>query len=166
MAHAKASKIETYLPLITQQFRTGNISKPLRQAHFLAQIGHESLSLMYAEEIATGAAYEGRKDLGNINPGDGVRFKGRGLIQLTGRANYERFADSACIDLYTPGKEKLISTPYYALQSSIWYWHKTNLNIRADADDIRGITKSINGSYNGLSDRIDYLFRAKFFLIP
>lgn len=87
MGYGSSSVVKPYLPLLKNQLNPYQINTPLRTAHLLAQLGHESLSLTYTEEIATGAAYEGRKDLGNTEKGDGIRFKGRGLIQLTGRKN-------------------------------------------------------------------------------
>ena len=87
MINATDANINKYTAALLANMQNRSISTPLRQAHFLAQVGHESGELRYAEEIASGEAYEGRADLGNTQPGDGPRFKGRGLIQLTGRAN-------------------------------------------------------------------------------
>ena len=95
-------------------------------AAFIAQIGHESGQLKYAEEIASGKAYEGRKDLGNTQGGDGIRFKGRGLIQITGRFNYIQLSKDLGEDfIKTP---ELLSTPKYAVQSACWFWNKNKLN--------------------------------------
>lgn len=166
MAHGSNSNIRIYLPLLQTQLAKYDISSPLRIAHLLAQLGHESLSLTYTEELASGEAYEGRKDLGNTETGDGKRFKGRGLIQLTGRANYAAYSKDSGLGLLKTGNEILISkNPEYALDVSLWFWKKNNLNKRADMDDLRGITKRVNGGYNGLEDRANYLCRAKFFLI-
>lgn len=166
MAYGSRASLELYLPLFRSQLPLYKINTPLRVAHFLAQVGHESYSLRYTEELASGQAYEGRKDLGNIEKGDGVRFKGRGLIQLTGRANYEKYAEYACIQLLKKPNEKLVATsPWYALDASLWFWSKRNLNRYADNDDIRSITRRVNGGYNGLVDRQAYLDRAKFFLM-
>lgn len=90
MPYASEANIDKYLPHLNDTMMSFNIDTPLRQAHFLAQLGHESGSLRYVREIASGEAYEGRKDLGNVCPGDGVKFKGRGLIQLTGRGHPPR----------------------------------------------------------------------------
>ncbi|NOX42628.1 MAG: chitinase [Gammaproteobacteria bacterium] len=166
MAMGVTSTIKTYLPLFTTMLPKYAINTPLRTAHFLAQVGHESLSLLYTQELASGAAYEGRKDLGNIQKGDGVRFKGRGLIQLTGRDNYSQYGKYASMDLLKTGNEQIIaSTPKYALDVSLWFWKNKKLNTYADDDNLRAITRRVNGGYNGLTDRQDYLERAKFFLI-
>lgn len=139
-----------------------DINTSLRQAHFLSQIGHESAELRYTEEIASGSAYEGRRDLGNTHTGDGMRFKGRGLIQLTGRANYTKYAkqqDNMSI-LSTP--EVIATDPYLAVDVAGWFWNNRNLNSYADNDDVRKVTRRINGGYNGLNDRIRLLDRTKY----
>lgn len=138
------------------------IDTPLRCAHFLAQIGHESGELRFRAEIASGDAYEGRTDLGNVNPGDGRRYKGRGLIQLTGRANYAEYGRAL-------GREaELLATPELVETDSMlcvdvagWFWSKRGLNALADADDLTGITKRINGGLNGLEDRRRLLKRMR-----
>lgn len=126
----------------------------LRQAAFLAQIAHESGRFVYTEEIASGAAYEGRKDLGNTEPGDGKRFKGRGLIQLTGRSNYEKFSAHAGIDFVS--NPEWLSEPEYAVQSACWFWDSRGLNSLADKKEFNKITRIINGGYNGLQQRMAF----------
>lgn len=167
MAKGNTGTIKTYFSLFKVLFPKYHINTPLRTAHFLAQVGHESLSLIYTKELASGAAYEGRLDLGNTEKGDGSRFKGRGLIQLTGRSNYASYGKHANLNLLQKGNEGLISSvPRYALDVSLWFWENKRLNLYADADNLMVITKRVNGGYSGLSDRQDYLDRAKFFLIP
>ena len=95
-------------------------------AAFIAQIGHESGQLRYVEELASGRAYEGRKDLGNTQAGDGIRFKGRGLIQITGRFNYTQLSKDLGEDFIK--HPELLSTPKYAVQSACWFWNKNKLN--------------------------------------
>lgn len=166
MAKGDSSAIKTYLTLFKTAFPKYQINSPLRMAHFLAQVGHESLSLRYTREIASGTAYEGRTDLGNTQKGDGARFKGRGLIQITGRDNYAKYGTYAKLDLLKKGNEELLAnTPKYALDVSLWFWDGRKLNGHADADNLRAITRRVNGGYNGLADRQDYLNRAKFFLV-
>jgi len=166
MGPGNTTVVSGYHSLLNNQLPLYGINTSLRTAHFLAQVGHESMSFTYTEEIASGSAYEGRKDLGNTERGDGIRFKGRGLIQLTGRKNYSDYAEYACLNLMTKGNERLVSlNPIYALDVALWFWDKRKLNTFADKDDLRAITKRVNGGYNGLTDRQEYLDRAKFFLI-
>ena len=166
MAYGSVNRVASYFPLFDSALPNYQIDTPLRIAHFLAQVGHESLSLHYTSEIASGAAYEGRKDLGNTQPGDGERFKGRGLIQITGRNNYKEYSEYSGVDFLKAGNETLIATdPKYSLDVSLWFWQSRELNTLADQDDLRAITRRVNGGYNGLEDRRAYLQRAKFFLV-
>ena len=133
-------------------FRTyGILDNSLRLIHFLAQLAHESGNFRYMEEIASGAAYEGRKDLGNTQPGDGKRFKGRGPIQLTGRANYRRYGQQLGIDF--ENNPAIVAIPSVGLLVACKFWSDNGLNELADKDDVVSITKRINGGTNGLADR-------------
>lgn len=132
--------------------------------HLLGQIQHESVDFKYMEEIASGKAYEGRKDLGNIRPGDGKRYKGRGPIQVTGRANYtkiykEFFVPNGLGEYNIVKNPELGSDPRIGSLMSIGWLLVTDSGRRAIAainnHDIRSATKNINGSYNGLQDRIN-----------
>ncbi|MBB3802062.1 putative chitinase [Xanthomonas arboricola] len=133
----------------------------LQKAHFLAQVAHESDGFRTATEYASGSAYEGRADLGNVRPGDGRRFRGRGLIQLTGRANYAEYSESIygdprCVD----HPEAVAELPDAAVVAG-WFWKKKGLNALADRDDVVAVTKRINGGRNGLEDRQRRLAQAK-----
>lgn len=141
-------------------FRTyGVLETGLRLAHFMGQCAHESGGFRYMEEIADGSAYEGRKDLGNVVAGDGRRYKGRGPIQLTGRVNYRAFGREVGIDF--EAHPQLIAIPSIGLMAAVRYWNSRHLNARADADDLLGITKAINGGTNGLEDRRALTAKAK-----
>lgn len=155
-------RTELYAPYLETYTTLYDIRTKLRFAHFIAQIIHESGSFRYVREIATGKAYEGRLDLGNTEPGDGVRFKGRGLIQITGKTNYTQVSEALGVDFVS--NPELLEEPRYAVQSACWWWHNRNLNTYADRDDIRKITRIINGGYNGLDDRIFWYDRATFVL--
>lgn len=140
------------------------ITTPARICHFLSQTAHESDGFHVTTEYASGAAYEGRKDLGNVNAGDGKRFRGRGLIQCTGRANYWAFNTWARARWpnapdFMMAPEKLALFPW-ALRSALWFWESRNLNRFADKGDIRGLTKMINGGFNGLPDRRNWFRKA------
>ena len=143
--------INTYAPLLNRYMHNYNICGKLREAAFLATVIHESGSFRYTREIASGAAYEGRKDLGNIYKGDGVKFRGRGLIQLTGRSNYERASKALGIDFVS--NPQLLEQPRYATQVSCWWWQDRGLNEIADTGDFRRITRVVNGGYNGWAER-------------
>ncbi|MCY0910826.1 glycoside hydrolase family 19 protein [Massilia antarctica] len=128
------------------------ISSPARRASFLSQIGHESGQLLYVREIASGEAYEGRRDLGNTSPGDGRRYRGRGLIQITGRANYGACSMALGLDLLA--SPELLEQPVNASRSAAWFWKSHGLNELADAGDQIKVTKRINGGTNGLTERL------------
>ena len=135
------------------------INTVLRAAHFLAQTCHESAGFSTTEEFADGTAYEGRKDLGNSEPGDGVRFKGRGLIQLTGRANYALFGRLIGLDLIAD--PRVAAEPVLSLKIACAFWQQRGLNRFADADDVESVTTRINGGLNGLESRKVFLAKAK-----
>jgi len=159
MPNLPAAKRGAYLPFIQQAMAEFGITSYWRETAFLAQLAHESAELRYMEEIASGAAYEGRANLGNTQPGDGKRFKGRGPIQLTGRANYKRYGDLLGLDLINNPTQA--ATPEVGFRIAGQFWKLNGLNELADKQDFRGITKRINGGYNGLDDRIKYYERAK-----
>lgn len=131
----------------------------LRVCHFLAQAAHEAASFRTLREYASGSAYEGRKDLGNIKAGDGVRYKGRGIFQLTGRANYRTIGQKIGMDL--ENNPELAESPEVSVLTALEYWKSRSLNILADRDDVEGITRKINGGLNGFEDRKKYLSRCK-----
>lgn len=137
----------------------GIMEGALRLSHFMAQLCHESGSFRYMEELASGQAYEGRADLGNTQPGDGKRFKGRGPIQVTGRANYRRYGRKIGIDL--EGAPEIAANPSIGLHLALEYWRANGLNTFADADNVLAITKAINGGTNGLDDRKAHLAKIK-----
>ena len=150
------ARAEKWAQPLTSAMLGAQINTPRRIAAFLAQIGHESGSLVYVKELGGPsyfAKYEGRKDLGNTQPGDGVKFCGRGLIQVTGRTNYAKASGAIFEDdtlLHSPQR---LEEPYYAAKSAAWYWSTRNLNALADQDRFTDITKAINGGTNGLEDR-------------
>jgi len=131
------------------------IDTPARQATFLAQIGHESGRLVFLTELwgptEEQKGYEGRADLGNTHPGDGFTYRGRGLIQITGRANYQRAGDELALPLID--HPELLAQPDNAALSAAWFWNSRGLSVLADAGDFETITRRINGGLNGLEDR-------------
>lgn len=138
-----------------------NCTTVRRAAVFLAQIGAESGSLRWTEELADGSAYEWRTDLGNTHKGDGPRFKGRSFIQITGRTNYTLLSAWAHNKGYVPSSDYFVQNPgnlahdKYAFLGPVWYWTvaRPQLNDLADAGDIKGATLAVNGGYNNLSGR-------------
>jgi putative chitinase len=140
------------------------IDTPLRVAHFLAQTAHESDGFCTTEEYADGRAYEGRRDLGNVEPGDGPRYKGRGLIQLTGRMNYALTGKELGMDLV--GAPLSVNDPVTYLLVACVFWTRLKINQHCDADDLYAVTRLVNGGLNGLDSRRAYLLRAKALVAP
>jgi len=135
-------------------FKIYEINTPLRVAHFMAQLHHESGGFKYLKELGNNAyfkKYDGRKDLGNIFAGDGLKYKGRGYIQITGRANYTELSKDLKIDFVN--NPELLEQEPNAILSALWIWKKKKLNVFADEDNISTITKRINGGFNGIEDR-------------
>ncbi len=158
--HTKQSVLAKYVDPLNDAMHEFEIDiNPARETHFLAQVAHESGGFNYVRELASGTEYEGRASLGNTEPGDGVRYKGRGLIQITGRSNYEACGADLGIDLIAD--PEALEQPLLAARSAAWFWELHNLNVLADRGDILAITKKINGGTNGLSDRQSYLALAQ-----
>jgi predicted chitinase len=158
MPRVPTAKVDEYFKGISDAMIGGLIITVTRMAAFLAQLAHESCELKYMEEIADGSAYEGRKDLGNTQPGDGKRFKGRGPIQLTGRNNYRLCGTALGLDL--ENHPELAAQSAIGFKIAVWYWTSHKLNDLADACNFDGITKSINGGLNGKPQRDAYFLRA------
>ncbi|WP_415915391.1 glycoside hydrolase family 19 protein [Pseudomonas amygdali] len=148
-------KAGVFAPVLNTAMSKYQIVTPLRIAAFIAQVGHESGQLRYVREIwgptTQQLGYEGRKDLGNTVPGDGSKYRGRGLIQITGRANYAECAEALGLDLIN--HPELLELAQHAARSAAWFWHRAALNTLADKGDFLTITKRINGGTNGLADR-------------
>jgi len=136
-----------------------DVTSRLRIAHFLGQTCHESAGYRTTQEFASGKAYEGRKDLGNTQKGDGPRYKGRGLLQLTGRANYADYGKVLGVDLVN--NPALAAQPALSLKIACEYWKRRNINADCDRDDVQAVTRKVNGGLNGLSDRIALTEKAK-----
>lgn len=155
------------LPLDDAAQRFG-IDTLARVAAFLAQVAHESGQLAFVREVwgptPAQCRYEGRADLGNTQPGDGKRFMGRGLIQITGRKNYLLCGFGLHLDLVA--MPALLEQPDAAAASAAWYWHANNLNRFADSGDFLALSIAINGKNkdglpNGWADRQQFWARAK-----
>lgn len=158
MPHLSKERAKLFLGPLNKSMDRYAINTPLRRAAFLGQLAHESGELRYMEEIASGDAYEGRKSLGNTEPGDGRRFKGRGPIQLTGRANYRRAGAALGLDL--ENKPEQVATPEVGCLVAGWFWDTHKLNALADARDYRKVTRVINGGYRGMEARQKYYDKA------
>lgn len=155
---ANAAIIASMADRFDELARDTGITTRLRLCHFLAQAAHETDGFRTLEEYGGPAyfvRYEGRRDLGNTQAGDGIRYHGRGIFQLTGRANYRRFGQVLGIDL--EAEPERAKEPAVALSVAFAYWRERGLTAAADADDIERVTKLINGGRNGLAARTRYL---------
>ena len=171
---------QEWLEPLNDTFEKYQINTPKRQACFIGQTMHESGGYKFLREnlnysakalmntwpsrfpdMDTAEKYERNPEkiankvyggrMGNTEEGDGAKYIGRGLIQLTGKENYKNCSDAIGVDLVT--NPDLLSDPKYAALSAGWFWNKRNLNASADIMDIVGMTKKINGGVIGLEDR-------------
>ncbi|VVM90861.1 hypothetical protein PS684_03197 [Pseudomonas fluorescens] len=156
-----------FVPVLNTAMQRYQIVGRKRVAAFIAQLGHESGQLRYIREIwgptPAQAKYEARADLGNTQPGDGSKYRGRGLIQITGRANYAACGEALGLDLII--QPELLELPQYAAMSAAWFWKQNGLNDLADRDQFNTITRRINGGLNGLQDRLEIWSRARAVLV-
>jgi putative chitinase len=159
IAKATGSNLDAaaqFLPLFNDAFPRYDITTTPRIAMFLAQAGHESGGLKWLEEIwgptETQLHYEGRSDLGNTQPGDGWKYRGRGIFQITGRANYQR--EGLMLDQDFVSSPDLVSMPYWATETACMIWLKHGCNQLADDNGLEAITRIINGRLTGYADRL------------
>ena len=148
------TKINVYYPYLVKYMTEYKIDTKLRQSAFIANLLVESGRFIYVKELASGAAYEFRKDLGNTVKGYGIKYKGRGLIQITGRNNYQLLAKAFNIDFIK--FPELLEQPDNAVRSACWFWNSKQLNILADKGDFKSVVKRINGGLNGYTERLNY----------
>ena len=194
MPQAKDNDIQHYLSAIQTRLATFDINTPLRVAHFIAQVAHESGQFKYkvenlnysaralrlvfgkyfhtddiAEQYArnpekiANVVYANRMGNGDIGSGDGWKYRGRGLIQLTGKENYRTCGNAIGLPLVDQ-PDALEKDPNVAVMTACYFWHSRHLNQYADQDDLKSITKRINGGYNGLEERAKFLNKAKQYL--
>ena len=153
---ARIDRATTFLPFVESAMDEYEINTPARQAAFLAQIGHESGGLKWLVELwgptPAQSRYEGRVDLGNTRVGDGYKYRGRGLLQTTGRANYQM--TGGALDEPLINHPELLATPELASRSAAWFFKQHGLNELADADQFMTITRRINGGTNGYAERL------------
>jgi putative chitinase len=141
---------------------TYRITTRLRIAHWLGQAAHETGRFQFLTEVGDAAyfaRYDGRKDLGNTQPGDGAKYRGRGLFQITGRANYARYGAKLNLDLIDDPAQA--ADPGVAVRTACLFWDDHALNALADADDCKAVTQTINGGQNGYADRLAFTTRVK-----
>jgi putative chitinase len=173
MPSATPARIANFIGPLNATMEEFGINTPKRQAAFLAQLAHESGSLRYVQEIASGAAYDNRADLGNTRrmrlrwrrlagTTPGRYYKGRGLIQITGYNNYRACSRDLLHDADELCKHpEMLEMLPLSVRSAAWYWDSRDLNALADAGKFDLITKAINGGYNGMADRQAYHARAQ-----
>ncbi len=173
MAHPDlpANEITQLVQACCSEFPKFDIETRNRIIHFLAQCGHESAGFYYLEELGNTAYftenYEWRDDLGNNQAGDGARYKGRGLIQTTGRNNYQLLSNEVGINyVANPG---LVATYPHALTSALVWWKRNRMNELCDRglddEDVKAVTRRINGGTNGLNDRLNRTDKLKLILV-
>lgn len=160
---ARLDRATLFLPLIEAAAPDFEINSAPRLAAFLAQVGHESGGLHWLTELwgptPAQERYEGRADLGNTHEGDGFKYRGRGLIQITGYANYAALSEALATDFLN--NPDLLAEPDYAVRSAMYFWQKHGLNELADLGQFETITRRINGGLNGEAERVALYESAK-----
>ncbi|MCM8910915.1 glycoside hydrolase family 19 protein [Pseudomonas putida] len=153
-------KAGVFAPVLNTAMGARGIVTPARQAAFIAQIGHESGQFRYVRELGNDK-YLAKYDTGTLAArlgntpaadGDGQKYRGRGLIQITGRDNYQDCGEALGLDLVN--QPELLELPQHAAASAAWFWQSRGLNTLADRGDFVGITRKINGGVNGIADRM------------
>jgi putative chitinase len=152
MPLATAANRRAYVDPLNVAMLEFEINTEKRVEAFLAQIAWESGQLKYTHEIASGEAYEGRADLGNTQPGDGKKYKGRGPIEITGKVNY--IACMMALGINCVHHPELLEDPLNGCRASAWFWKSHGLNELADAGNFEKITRRINGGLNGEKQRL------------
>lgn len=166
LLNSQKRNMHAIAPHFNHWFTVYEINTKLRIAHFLAQACVETANFSAMTEIPKHGGREYNpgtivgNSLGNTQPGDGPRFIGRGLLDLTGRNNYDSFGKAFKKD-YVSHPESVAGNPYVAVKSACYYWNLRNVNVAADKDNLKKVTLLINGGYNGLEDRKTALHRAK-----
>ncbi|MBF4998080.1 hypothetical protein IRT45_13055 [Nocardia sp. BSTN01] len=161
---ADQANVTNWLPQINSAMQSAGIDTPQRAAAFLAQVGQETAGFATLTEYSDGSDYNGRADLGNTQPGDGPKYKGRGGLQLTGRNNYERASQALGVDFVN--HPELVADPKYAFATAAWYWNTHNLNAVADnahpqdPASIDPVSQIINGGSHGRDVRRDHFIQA------
>ncbi|MFJ7790639.1 glycoside hydrolase family 19 protein [Pseudomonas sp. NPDC096925] len=160
-------KAGVFAPVLNAAMGARGIVTPARQAAFIAQIGHESGQLRFVRELGNDK-YLAKYDTGSLAArlgntpaadGDGQKYRGRGLIQITGLANYQACGEALGLDLVN--QPELLELPVHAAASAAWYWQTRGLNTLADRGDFVGITRKINGGLNGQAERLALWERAR-----
>ena len=158
----KAGRLAVFVEPLNDAMPEFGINTLPREAAFLAQAAHETMGFVHLKEIGSGVRYEGRTDLGNDEPGEGMAMKGHGIFQLTGDKNFQAAGVALHGDRdwyrYNPD---LAAEPLEACRIAGWYWQSNGLNELADAQNFRKITIRINGGLNGYDDRVAYWNRAQ-----
>jgi putative chitinase len=157
--------VDTFSKTIEKNGKNYQVDNSKRLQAFLAQVAQETDGFNSFEEYASGAAYEGRADLGNTQPGDGIRFKGRGGLMITGRSNYKTVSHALFGDDRLLSQPEILSQPKYAAMASLYYWKTHNLGPLADAGNFEAITKAINGGLNGWATRLSYYQKLEMYVI-
>lgn len=161
-------RADAMLPGLNEAMDKYQINTRLRIAAFIAQVGHESGQFVYLKELGNDAYLEKydvgpiAKRLGNTpaDDGDGQKYRGRGLIQITGYANYLACSNGMFADTRLIQTPELLEQPRYAALSAAWFWNSRKLNDFADASAFETITRRINGGVNGLAERKEFYNRA------